>query len=349
MINWQHLIVHPTATVQDAVQVIDRGGVQFALVADDNFRLMGVVTDGDVRRAFLKGISLQSPVAEVMNRNPKALPVDAGHDAALALMRTHVLRHVPLIDKDGRIVGLDSLSEFIGSTWRENPVVLMAGGLGQRLHPITIDTPKPLLHVGGQPILETIIRNFVGQSFRKFYVSVNYRAEQIKAHFGDGSQFGAEIQYVHEPEPLGTAGSLSLLPDKPDKPAIVMNSDILTNADFSKLLNFHLDEASDATMCVREYDLQVPYGVVKSDGHRFMGVTEKPVQRFFVNAGIYALSPKAIGMIAHGEALNMTDLFERVRQKTAKTSVYPIREYWLDIGRSEDFDRAKSEFTQIFK
>lgn len=349
MINWHHLIVQSTATVEDAVQVIDRGSVQFALVTDENFRLMGVVTDGDIRRAFLKGISLKSPITEVMNRNPKALAADAGHDAALALMRTHSLRHIPLIDKDGRIVGLDALSEFIASTWRENAVVLMAGGLGQRLHPMTIDTPKPLLHVGGQPILETIIRNFVGQSFRRFYMSVNYKADQIKAYFGDGSQFGAEIQYVHEPEPLGTAGSLSLLPDKPDKPLIVMNSDILTNADFSKLLNFHLDETSEATMCVREYDLQVPYGVVRSDGHRFLGVTEKPIQRFFVNAGIYMLSPAAIDMIDEGERLNMTDLFERVRQRIGRTSVYPIREYWLDIGRSEDFDRAKTEFTQIFK
>jgi dTDP-glucose pyrophosphorylase len=349
MIDWKTLIVRPAATVQQAVQVIDTGGVQFALVADDNGRLVGVVTDGDVRRAFLKGVALGSPITEIMNRTPKALPSNADHDTAIAMMRTHSLRHIPLLDSEGRIVGLEAMSDLVGSTWRDNPVVLMAGGLGQRLHPITIDTPKPLLHVGGQPILETIIRNFISQSFRQFYVSVNYKADQIKAYFGDGSQFGVNIRYIHEPEPLGTAGSLSLLTEFPQAPMLVMNSDILTNADFAKLLSFHEEQRSDATMCVRDFDFQVPYGVVDADGHRFLGVTEKPVQRFFVNAGIYVLGPAALAMLVRGEALNMTELFQRVRSNSARACIYPIRDYWLDIGRFEDFDRAKAEFTQIFK
>ena len=349
MIDWKSIVVKSTATVQDAIQAIDRGGMQFALVTNEQFQLMGVVTDGDIRRGFLRGVTLQSPAAEIMNRSPKTLPADAGHDAALALMRTHALRHVPLVDKDGRIVGLEAMSDLVGSTWRDNPVVLMAGGLGQRLHPMPIETPKPLLHVGGQPILETIIRTFVSQGFRSFYLSVNYKADQIRTHFGDGAQFGADIHYVQENEPLGTAGSLSLLPPLPDKPVLVMNGDILTNIDFSKLLNFHLDEKSDATMCVREYDFQIPYGVVKSDGHSFVGVTEKPLQRFFVNAGIYVLSPSTIATIDRNEKLNMTDLFERARVRTGHACVYPIHEYWLDIGRSEDFDRAKTDFTEIFK
>ncbi len=349
MIDWKTIVVAPSATVQDAIRVIDRGGVQFALVTDEAFRLLGVVTDGDVRRGLLRSVTLDAPASEIMSRNPKTLAAGSNHDMALALMRTHGLRHVPLVDAGGHVIGLEAMSEFIGSTWRDNPVVLMAGGRGQRLHPMTVDTPKPLLHVGGQPILETIIRNFVGQSFRTFYLSVNYKAEQIQAYFGDGTKFGADIRYIEETEPLGTAGSLSLLPVRPERPVLVMNGDILTNTDFSKLLAFHLEESCDATMCVREYDFQVPYGVVKSDGHDFIGVSEKPVQRFFVNAGIYVLSPRAVGMIQRSETLNMTDLFERVRQQSGRACVYPIREYWLDIGRTEDFDRAKTDFTEIFK
>jgi dTDP-glucose pyrophosphorylase len=349
MIDWKTLIVGPSATLHDTMQVIDKAGEQTALVVDDNLKLLGIISDGDVRRAVLRGASLQSPAVEIMNRQPKTLRQGAGREAALALMRTHVLRHLPVIDVDGRVVGLEMMSEFLGTRWRENRVLLMAGGMGRRLQPMTSDTPKPMLDVGGQPILEIILRNFVSQGFRRFYISVHYKAETIIDYFADGSRFNAEIEYVREPKPLGTAGALSLLPEVPNLPIVVMNGDILTNTDFSKLVDFHVDRDSQATMCVREYDLQVPYGVVKNDGHLFAGITEKPTQRFFVNAGIYSLSPAAIARVRPSEALNMTDLFERVRESGERACVLPIQEYWLDVGRSEDFDRANFEYPQVFK
>ncbi|WP_341894454.1 nucleotidyltransferase family protein [Ferrovibrio terrae] len=348
MINWHSLVIPPDATIRRALEAIDSGTAQFALVATADYHLLGVVTDGDIRRALLKSIPLDQPVSTIMNRQPKILRQGESRDTALAIMRTHILRHVPVLDASGRIIGLETLSEFVSPEWKDNLIVLMAGGLGSRLRPLTHDKPKPLLEVGGQPILETIVRHFVNLGFRRFCISVNYRAEQIVEHFGDGHRFGAEITYLHETEQLGTAGSLSLLPERPDLPFLVMNGDILTNLDFLNVVNFHVEHNSIATMCVREHEFQVPYGVVESTGGRFTSIAEKPVYRFMVSAGIYVLNPAVLDSIDSGTSLNMPDLFERVRGKTEQVYTYKIQEYWLDIGKAEDFVRANEEFSRVF-
>ncbi|MBC7905481.1 MAG: nucleotidyltransferase family protein [Rhodospirillaceae bacterium] len=348
MINWRSILVPPTVTIRHAAEIIDQGGAQITIVVDEDQRLLGVVTDGDLRRAILHSLSLDLPVTEIMNRDPKVVDCGADRETVLALMQKYVLRHVPSVDHERRVVGLETLNDLLVRETHDNWIVLMAGGLGSRLRPLTHEKPKPLLDVGGQPILETIIQHFVAQGFSRFFISVNYMADKIINHFGDGRRFGAEIQYLREQDQLGTAGALSLLPARPEKPFLVMNGDILTNVKFTELLRFHKEQESMATMCVREHDFQVPYGVVKCEGNKFFAVAEKPVHRFFINAGIYALSPEILDHLRPSETLNMTDLFDSMTRENGKVHVYPIREYWLDIGKAEDFARANEEFSTVF-
>jgi NDP-sugar pyrophosphorylase family protein len=219
----------------------------------------------------------------------------------------------------------------------------MAGGLGSRMHPLTRESPKPLLTVGSRPILETILSSLAGAGFERFFIAVNYKAEMVKAHFGDGARWGVRVEYLEEQERLGTAGALGLLPGRPENAVLVMNADLLTKLDFQHLLDFHADSGADATMCVREYHLEVPFGVVETDGHRISAIEEKPEHRFFVNAGIYMLEPTVLDYVAGDEALDMTDLFARLIEDGRETAAFLMREYWLDVGRPDDFERANSD------
>jgi dTDP-glucose pyrophosphorylase len=344
MKNWQDIVVAPHTSLRDAIARIDSTGVQLAMVVDDHQRLVGVLTDGDVRRAVLRGLELTLATAEVMNRNPATSRDSASAPELLSLMRRRGLRHLPLLDSNGHVVGCATLDELIGGMERPNWVVLMAGGLGSRLMPLTETCPKPMLQVGGKPILESILMSFFEQGFRRFYFSVNYLANAFKDHFGDGSRWGVEIVYLHEDKRLGTAGALSLLPETPTDPLVVMNGDLLTRVRFDNLLDFHTEHRAVATMAVREYDFQVPYGVVRLDGSSIQAIEEKPVHRFFVNAGIYSLSPDALSYLPKDTYFDMPTLFELLLAQGQTTSAYPLREYWLDIGRMEEFERAQKEW-----
>lgn len=344
MRNWKEIVVSPQTPMRDAIMRIDATGLQIALVLDEQDRLAGVLSDGDVRRAVLQGVDLNAPTAKFMNNSPTAAAASSSSPELLAIMRRKVLRHLPLVDGQGRVVGLSTMESLLGSLERPNAVVLMAGGLGTRLLPLTQDCPKPMLPVGGKPILESILESFYEQGFRRFYFSVNYLAQMLKDHFGDGSRWGVEINYLHEDKRLGTAGALSLLPEAPDRPVLVMNGDLLTKVRFDNLLDFHLEHSALGTMAVREYDFQVPYGVVRLDGTNILAIEEKPVQRFFVNAGIYVLSPQAVSLIPRDTFFDMPTLFEQLMQAGHTTSAYPLREYWLDIGRIEEFERAQREW-----
>ena len=344
MKNWRDIVIAPDTPLREAIARIDNAGTQLALVVDGQHRLEGVLSDGDVRRAVLRGLDLSVATSAVMNRNPTTAAVSSTQTELLALMRRKVLRHVPLLDGEQRVAGLAMLETLMGCGERPNWVVLMVGGLGSRLMPLTERCPKPMLPVGGKPILENILEQFFEQGFRKFYLSVNYLAQAFKDHFGDGSRWGIEIAYLHEDKRLGTAGALSLLPEAPQDPLIVMNGDLLTRVRFDNLLDFHAEHRALATMAVREYDFQVPYGVVRLDGDSIQAIEEKPVQRFFVNAGIYALSPEVLPWIPRDTFFDMPTLFEHLLQQGRATSAYPLREYWLDIGRMEEFERAQREW-----
>ncbi len=346
--NVTDYLIGPQAAIYDAVACIDRSGVQIALVVDEAGRLMGTLTDGDIRRALLRNLSLTTRVGEIMTRNPRMAPAGSDDTKLFRLMRALQIRHLPLVDEDGRVVGLRTLEGLLQTPRRPNRVVLMAGGLGSRLHPLTRTVPKPMLSVGGKPLLETILETFVDHGFYRFAISLNYLAETIVGHFGDGSRWGVEIEYLQEPARMGTAGSLALLRERPTEPFIVMNGDILTSVDFGQLLAFHLENQAIATMALHEYTLQVPYGVVQVEDHRLISITEKPIHHHFINAGIYVLDPAALDRVPRGTFFDMPDLFQSLINEGATTVAFPIREYWLDIGQPQDLQRAETEFPTVF-
>lgn len=348
MKDWKNVLVSPDTTIKDAIRIIDQGALKIALVVDEGNRLVGTVSDGDVRRGILRGGDLQDRVERIMNGNPLTAGRNDGREKILSQMRQKLIYQIPLVDDDGVLVGLEVIDNLLKAAKRDNWVVLMAGGLGSRLKQLTAETPKPLLKVGDKPILETILCNFIEHGFCRFFISVNYKSELIEEHFGDGSDWGVQIEYLREDKKLGTAGALGLLEQKPSSPVLVMNGDVLTKINFVQLLDFHAEHLSAATMCVREYDFQVPYGVVKLDQHRILSIEEKPIQRFFVNAGIYVLEPEVLGMIQHDSYLDMPSLFDQLVVQRKETAVFPIREYWLDIGRIDDFERAKVDYDKVF-
>ncbi|MGE4556721.1 MAG: nucleotidyltransferase family protein [Desulfovibrionaceae bacterium] len=348
MKDWSKTLIGPEAPIIEALRIISKGALQIALVVDEDKRLMGTVTDGDVRAWLLEGKSLQEPASAIMTTSPIVASVEDSEAEMLRLMRAKDILQIPVVDAQGRLAGLRLLKEMVRVAERENFVVLMAGGLGSRLGPLTENCPKPLLKVGSKPILETILTNFVNQGFQNFYISVNYMAEAFENHFRDGSRWGAKVGYLREDKRLGTAGALSLLPAPPDSPFFVMNGDILTNIDFRRLLEFHEASGAEATMCVREYEQQIPYGVIRSLDGRLVGIEEKPTTTYHVNAGIYMLNASCLDCIPEGEFFDMTDLFSKLIALGRKAMIFPVTDYWIDIGRMEDLKRAHGEYCDNF-
>ncbi|WP_157263633.1 nucleotidyltransferase family protein [Azohydromonas aeria] len=349
MKSWEAVLIGPQASLHQAITALDKAGLQITLVVDESRRILGSLTDGDVRRALLRQVSLDTPVTEVMHRHPRTMPAHSSKEQMLALMERHQLLQIPLVDADGRMVGLETLHGLLQARRRPNAVFLMAGGFGKRLQPLTDHCPKPLLKVGDKPILELIIEGFVKAGFHRFFISTHYRPEMIRDGIGDGSRWGVEVQYVHEDEPLGTGGALGLLPPGEIKePMFMMNGDLLTNLDFAKLLQFHDEHDGVATMCVREYEHRVPYGVIQTDGVRITSMVEKPAYRHFINAGIYVLSPEVVHAVARGRQVDMPTLLQEQMNQGRAVNMFPLHEYWLDIGRMEDFQRAQAEVTGLF-
>ena len=349
MEDWRKVLIPSNTTIHEALHIIDTSSMQIALVCEENNRLLGTVTDGDIRRGILKGISLEQPVGKIMNPHPTVARPYERRDIILAVMKLKRLNHIPVVDDDGCVINIETLQDIIRSEQKPNWVVLMAGGFGRRLQPLTDDCPKPLLKIGGKPVLETILDNFIEYGFRKFYFSVNYKAEMIIDYFGEGTKWGVEIKYLHEKKPLGTAGALSLIPEKLTHPILVMNGDLLTKVNFQQMLDFHLQHQAQATMCVREYNFQVPYGVINMEKHRLTSIDEKPVKKFFVNAGIYIIEPRVLELIPYDEFFDMPSLFTKIINNSGDATAFPIREYWMDIGQVNDFERANGEFAEVFR
>jgi dTDP-glucose pyrophosphorylase len=342
MKNWQSLLVTPDTTLEVAVATLDKAGARIVVVVDEQRRLLGTLTDGDVRRALLKHLPLTEPVGNVMWKTPVVAGPDWSRERMRAIMENRRLLQMPIVDIQGVIVGLETLHDVLDERQFDNPVFLMAGGFGTRLYPLTENCPKPMLKVGGKPILELILESFVDAGFHRFYISTHYLPEMIRDHFGDGSHWGVSITYIHEEEPLGTGGALGLLPkDDIQLPMFLMNGDLLTRVDYRGLLEFHTQQNSIATMCVREYKHQIPYGVVQAEDGRVVSMVEKPVQKSFINAGIYLVRPELLHSIRPNTRVDMPTILEKAIQNQQAVSIFPVHEYWLDIGRMEDFQRAQ--------
>ena len=336
------------STIKDALQTINNGGLQIAIVVDENDALVGTVTDGDIRRGLLNGLDLNSSVSLVVHKSPSIASVGDTKESILKIALAKKLHKIPLVDELGKLVGIEDIEDIIKPVGKTNRVILMVGGLGTRLRPLTQDTPKPMLKVGNKPILQTIVEKFAEYGFVNITMCVNFNASIIRDYFGDGREFGVNIDYVLEEKRMGTAGALSLLKERPSEPFFVMNGDLLTNVNFEHIFNYHTLNKATATMCVREYDYEVPYGVVKMNDNKITAISEKPVQKFFVSAGIYMLSPEILDLIPQDEFYDMPTLFEKAIAQNKNVISFPIHEYWIDIGRLEEYQKANEEYAKIF-
>ena len=336
------------STIKDALQTINNGGLQIAIVVDENDALVGTVTDGDIRRGLLNGLDLNSSVSLVVHKSPSIASVGDTKESILKIALAKKLHKIPLVDELGKLVGIEDIEDIIKPVGKTNRVILMVGGLGTRLRPLTKDMPKPMLKVGNKPILQTIVEKFAEYGFVNITMCVNFNASIIRDYFGDGKEFGVNIDYVLEQKRMGTAGALSLLKERPSEPFFVMNGDLLTNVNFEHILNYHTLNKATATMCVREYDYEVPYGVVKMNDNKIIEIAEKPVQKFFVSAGIYMLSPEILDIIPQDEFYDMPTLFEKAIAQDKNVISFPIHEYWIDIGRLEEYQKANEEYAKVF-
>lgn len=348
MINIDKIKLLKKSTIKEALSIIDGGALKIALVVDEENKLLGTLTDGDIRRAILANKTLDGSVEDIYNKSPTVVSVNESRENIIDICASKKIYQIPVVDDEGHVVSVDVLDELLRPEVHPNTVVLMVGGLGTRLMPLTENTPKPMLHVGDKPILETIVRNFASYGFVDIIMCVNYKSDVIQKYFGAGDRFGVNITYVIEDKRMGTSGALTLLPEKLNEPFFVMNGDLLTNVNFEHLLEFHIKNGADATMCVREYDFQVPYGVVNVGDGKILSIEEKPVHKFFVSAGIYMLNPKSIEAIPNNEYHDMPMLFEALINKGCNTVSFPLREYWLDIGRIEEYEKANQEYHGIF-
>lgn len=347
---WEATLVSAQTPLEEAIATLDRGALRIVIVVDEERRLLGTLTDGDVRRALLKRLPLTTLVGEVMCTAPKTAQREWSRERVLTIMESTQLLQLPVVDAAGRVVGLVTLHSLLDKRVLDNPVFLMAGGFGTRLAPLTHHCPKPLLKVGDKPILELILESFIHAGFHRFFISTHYLPEMIRAHFGDGNRWGVSIRYVHEQHPLGTGGALGLLPhEEIDQPMFMMNGDLLTTVNYQGLLDFHHEHEGVATVCVREYEHQVPYGVIQSNGHRIVSMVEKPVHRYFINAGIYLLSPELVRSVRPSTRIDMPTLLGQVMAGGAQVNMFPVHEYWLDIGHPSDFERANSEFADLLR
>lgn len=341
MLKPYSIVYDEKTTFEDAVRSLDAGGIGYLAILDKEERLLGILTDGDIRRAILNS---KTDLLDIMNRQPQTADSTLSRRQIVQQLKEIHRKHMPLVEASTGcyqgVVALDDL-EFNA---KPNRVVIMAGGMGTRLGELTRHTPKPMLEVGKKSILENLIDIFCDHGFNQFYVSVNYKAEVIKQYFGDGSEFGARIKYLEEKMRLGTAGCLSLIDEEISEPFFVINGDVLTAVNFEELLEFHLQCKADATMCVREFDMEVPYGVVNHENNRIVSLAEKPVHRFHVNSGIYLLDPKVLQYVPKDTSFNMTDLFEILIDKQLNVASFELKDYWIDVGRPTDLEKAKKDF-----
>jgi dTDP-glucose pyrophosphorylase/CBS domain-containing protein len=339
--RWRDALLAESVTVHQAIRNLDETSLQIALVVSADGALVGTLTDGDIRRGLLRGLDLSGSIATIIFREPLVVPPLLGRDTVLQLMQANKIHQLPVVDENRRVIGLHLWDELMIPGQRSNLMVIMAGGQGSRLQPYTEHCPKPLLPVGGKPMLEHIIQRARAEGFQRFVLAIRYLGHMIADHFGDGSRWGVSIDYLREESPMGTAGAIGLLNPKPSAPFLVSNGDVLTDIHYSELLDFHCRHGASATMAVRLHEWQHPFGVVRTKGVDIIGFDEKPIARSHINAGIYVLEPSVLDTVTSGEQCDMPTVFRRLQERGARTIVYPMHEPWLDVGRVDDYTSAQ--------
>lgn len=342
---WRKALLAADANLQQAIRNLTETGLQIALVVSSDDILLGTITDGDMRRGLLRGLGLSSALTSIIRPDPLVVPPEMDRETVLQLMRANGFSAIPVVDTSRHVVGLHLLNELLAPRQRKNVMVIMAGGQGTRLRPHTDNCPKPLLPIGGKPMLEHIIERARGEGFERFVLAIHYLGHMIEDYFGDGNRWQVRIEYLREDSPLGTAGAIGLLDPRPTRPFLVSNGDVLTDIRYGELLDFHLHHHASATMAVRLHEWQHPFGVVRTKGVDIISFEEKPVARSHINAGIYVLEPGALDLLSAGEHCDMPTLFSRLQEQNARTIVYPMHEPWLDVGRADDLERAQAKHT----
>lgn len=339
--NWQDAILASSASIQEAVYILNVVSLRIVLVVDGKGKLEGTISDGDIRRGLLRGIQLDAPVKQVLHRNPLVVGPEHDRQAVVQLMAANEIQQIPIVDARRRVIGLHTWDRLNRASPRPNIVVIMAGGEGRRLRPITNDLPKPMVEVGGKPILEHIILKAKQEGFHRFVIAVHHLGEVIERYFGNGKSFGVEINYCREKKPLGTAGALRLLPSTPH-PILVTNGDVLADFNYLGLLDFHMRHRAAATMAVRSHEWVNPFGVVETKGLEIVGFKEKPIVRSHINAGVYVLDPAVRRLIPRGCGSDMPEIFSAAKDRGMAILAYPLHEPWLDVGSPEDLAKAKA-------
>lgn len=339
------LLVSPDASLQQVLAAIDRGGIELTFVADERERVIGTLSDGDVRRAILSGVPLDRPGAAAAAMCKRFTFVDPETPRAEVLdrMRAQTISQIPVLDRNRRMLGLHLLRDLIGAGERPNCALIMAGGQGLRLRPYTETVPKPMLTVAGRPILERLVLHLIGYGIRDIFLSIHYLGHVIEEHFGDGSAFGCRIRYLRERKPLGTGGALSLLPKRIAHPLLVMNGDLVTGARIDQVLDFHTAGQYALTVCLRPYAVEIPFGVAQVRGERLVGLREKPTEQMLVNTGIYVVSPSLLPSIPRATEYPITRLAESCFERELPVGAHVLQDDWIDIGRHDELRRARGQ------
>ncbi len=345
MIDWKNTIVPQHSTIIEAIRIMDSSNLRIGLgiVVDEAGKLIGVVTDGDIRRGLLQGIELDDIVEAIMTTSPVAAYEDEDNSNIIRKLERYRINHIPIVDKDRMVIGLKTSDICFMSSEKSVPVVIMVGGRGERLRPMTNGCPKPMLKLGQKPLLDLIIRNLISFGFNSFWLATNYKKDVIKDYFKDGSDLGVSIKYIEEEKKLGTAGALALYSEQvvvEDAPVLVMNGDVLTDINYDLLLQAYENNGRDAIMCIKEYSYELPYGAVEMEEDRLISIIEKPKYTFYVNSGIYMFNSKLLSWIPKNRFYNMTTFIEDLLYQDFCVSVFLIREYWLDIGSKENYSEA---------
>lgn len=337
---WRQVILEIDSTIQQAIHNLNQSSMKIIVVVNKSGELEGTISDGDIRRGLLKGLDFNSSINNIIHRDALVVPPTLGRDMVIQLMQANKIQQIPVVDDRQQVVGLHLWDVITTPSVRSNLMVIMAGGKGTRLLPLTENCPKPLIKIAGKPILEHIIERAKSEGFHNFIFAVHYLGYMIEEYFGNGDRLGVRINYLREESPLGTAGALSLLKARPNAPFLVTNADVLTDIRYGELLDFHIRHNASATMAVRLHEWQHPFGVVRTKGVEIIGFDEKPIARTHINAGVYVLQPDSLNVLEQGAHCDMPTLFERLQGQIKKTVAFPMHEPWLDVGRPDDLSIA---------
>jgi len=343
MITGTNYYLRASNTLMEVINNINESEFQICFIVDEKNILLGSITDGDIRRGLLDGHTTSSLAGDIMRKDPISIQFGASNEDARLIMKKYQIKQLPVLSESRQLLGLHLWDSIFKLKKKENSILIMAGGFGKRMMPLTENVPKPMLKVGGKPVLEHIILKAKEQGFVNFIISLHYLGDVIKDYFAEGGEFGVSIKYIHEKQPLGTAGALSLLSDIPSKPFIVINGDILTDINYSNLLEFHEANRSDATMAIKQYELQNPYGVVNTNGLEISSFEEKPIQISYVNGGIYALNPDTLSNLVANDVCDMPDFFMKLKSLNYHITAYPMHETWSEIGQPNDLSKANKD------